>query len=60
MLKQNLCVPKRRTPKSAGTAGRLTEVEVNHLPLNLDKLYKKTAYHMDVQFVPELPKRLLR
>jgi hypothetical protein len=40
--------------------GRATEIEVNHLPLNLDKLYKKVVYHIDVQFKPNLPRKLLR
>lgn len=60
MLKSQLSIPKRRNPKSAGSLGRATEIEVNHLPLNIEKLTKKTVYHIDVVFVPELPKRLLR
>lgn len=60
VLKKNLFIPKRKNPKSGGTLGRKTEMDVNHLPLNLDKLFKKTVYHIDVQFTPELPKRLLR
>lgn len=60
ILRSQLSIPKRRNPKSAGSSGRLTEIEVNHLPLNLDKLVKKTIYHIDVQFNPELPRRLIR
>lgn len=60
MLRNRLFIPKRRNLKTGGTLGRVTEVEVNHLPLVLDKLFKKTVYHIDVQFTPELPKRLLR
>ncbi|XP_025198780.1 protein argonaute-2-like [Melanaphis sacchari] len=60
ILKSNLLIPKRKNPKAGGSLGRKTEIEVNHLPLNLDKLFKKVVYHVDVQFEPELPKRLLR
>lgn len=60
MLKNNLHIPKRRNPKAGGTQGRVTVIDVNQLPLNLDKLFTKTVYHIDVQFSPELPKRLLR
>lgn len=60
ILKDRLSIPKRKNPKSAGSLGRVTEIEVNHLPLNLEKLTKKTVYHIDVVFNPELPKRLLR
>jgi len=60
ILKNNLHIPKRRNPKTGGSLGRATEIEVNHLPLNLDQLFKKVVYHVDVQFTPELPKRLLR
>ncbi|CAH1737621.1 unnamed protein product [Aphis gossypii] len=60
ILKNELFIPKRRNPKSGGSLGRPTQVEVNYLPLNLDKLFKKVVYHVDVQFKPELPKRLLR
>jgi eukaryotic translation initiation factor 2C len=60
ILKSNLHIPKRRNPKTGGSMGRATEIDVNHLPLNLDKLFKKVVYHVDVQFTPDLPKRLLR
>jgi len=60
ILKNNLHIPKRRNPKTGGSMGRATEIDVNHLPLNLDKLFKKVVYHVDVQFTPDLPKRLLR
>lgn len=60
VYRQELKIPKRRNPKSGGKLGRQTEIEVNHLPLNLDKLYSKTVYHIDVLFRPELPRRLLR
>jgi len=61
LLKTKLNIPKRKSGKSGGgTLGRKTNVEVNHLPLNLDKLFKKTAYHIDVNFTPDLPKKLLR
>ncbi|XP_025202202.1 protein argonaute-2-like [Melanaphis sacchari] len=60
ILKSKLLVPKRRNPKTGGTIGRATEIDVNHLPLKLDKLFKKTVCHIDVQFKPELPKKLLR
>jgi len=60
VLKKNIQIPKRRNPKVGGTLGRKTEIDVNHLPLNLDKLFKKTVYHIDVHFTPDLPKRLLR
>lgn len=60
ILKNELFIPKRRNPRSGGSLGRQTQVEVNHLPLNLDKLFKKVVYHVDVQFNPDLPKRLLR
>ncbi|XP_016662198.1 protein argonaute-2 isoform X1 [Acyrthosiphon pisum] len=60
ILKSNLHIPKRKNPKTGGSLGRATEIEVNHLPLNLDQLFKKVVYHVDVQFTPELPKRLLR
>lgn len=60
MLKNELFIPKRRNPRSGGSLGRPTQVEVNYLPLNLDKLFKKVVYHVDVQFNPDLPKRLLR
>jgi len=57
---KQLKIPKRRNPSAGGTKGRKTEIEVNHLPLNLDKLFTKTVYHIDVTFTPELPRRLLR
>lgn len=60
MLKSNLRIPKRKNKTIGGTLGRSTEIETNHLPLNLDKLFKKTVYHIDAQFTPDLPKRLLR
>lgn len=60
LLKNTLNIPKRKNPMVGGTLGRKTEIDVNYLPLNLDKLFKKTVYHMDVNFEPELPKRLLR
>lgn len=60
LFMKTLSIPKRKNPKVGGTLGRATEIEVNHLPLNLDKLFSKTVYHIDVQFTPELPKRLLR
>ncbi|KAL4119321.1 hypothetical protein QTP88_012145 [Uroleucon formosanum] len=60
MLKSNLHIPKRKNPKAGGSLGRATEIEVNHLPLNLDQLFKKVVYHVDVQFQPDLPKKLLR
>lgn len=60
ILKSNLCIPKRKNKNTGGTLGRLTEIETNNLPLNIDKLFKKTVYHIDVQFTPDLPKRLLR
>lgn len=60
MLKSKLHIPKRRNPKAGGSMGRATEIEVNYLPLTLEKLFKKTIYHVDVQFKPDLPKRLLR
>ncbi|XP_050530868.1 protein argonaute-2-like isoform X2 [Daktulosphaira vitifoliae] len=60
VMKNQLTIPKRRNTKLAGTIGRKTELDINYLPLNLDKLFKKTVYHFDVQFVPDLPKNLLR
>ncbi|VVC24908.1 Hypothetical protein CINCED_3A021441 [Cinara cedri] len=60
ILRSKLVIPKRKNPKVGGKLGRQTELDVNHLPLNLDKLFKKTVYHIDCQFTPELPKRLLR
>jgi len=60
ILKSKLFIPKRRNPKAGGSMGRSTMIEVNHLPLNLDQLFKKVVYHVDVQFTPDLPKRLLR
>lgn len=60
IFKKSLSIPKRRNPKVGGTSGRATEMEVNHLPLNLEKLFKKTVYHIDVKFTPDLPKKLLR
>lgn len=60
IFKSELSILKRRNVKSCGTLGRATEIEVNHLPLNLDKLVEKTVYHIDVRFTPELPERLLR
>jgi len=60
ILKSNLHIPKRRNPKAGGSLGRPTEIDVNHLPLDLDNLFKKVVYHIDVHFTPDLPKRLLR
>nr|QEI10611.1 argonaute 2 X2 [Myzus persicae] len=60
ILKSKLHIPKRRNPKAGGSLGRQTVIDVNHLPLDLDNLFKKLVYHVDVQFTPELPKRLLR
>ncbi|VVC41898.1 Argonaute linker 2 domain,Ribonuclease H-like domain,PAZ domain,Piwi domain,Argonaute, linker 1 [Cinara cedri] len=60
ILKNKLVIPKRKNPKAAGKLGRQTELHVNHVPLDLDKLFKKTVYHINCQFNPELPKRLLR
>jgi len=61
MFKTNLIIPKRKSTKSGGgTLGRKTEVDVNYLLLNLDKLFKKTVYQMNVQFMPDVPRRLLR
>jgi len=60
IFKSKIAVPKRSNPKAGGKKGRATEIDVNHLPLNLDKLFTKTVYHIDVLFKPELPKRLLR
>jgi len=60
MLKSQLLIPKRRNPKTGGSMGRVTEIEVNHLPLNLDKLFNKAVYHIDVQFHPSHPKTLFR
>lgn len=60
MFKATLNIPKRKNAMYGGKLGRMTEIDVNYLPLNLNKLFKKTVYHMDVQFTPELPLRLLR
>lgn len=60
LLKNNLYIPKRRNPNAGGTRGRATEIDVNLLPLDLNKLFKNTIYHFDVKFIPEIPKRLLR
>ncbi|CAH1731514.1 unnamed protein product [Aphis gossypii] len=60
MFKSQLLIPKRRNPQTGGSMGRVTEIEVNHLPLNLDKLFNKTVYHIDVQFEPAHPKTLFR
>lgn len=60
ILRTKLVIPRRKNPKVGGKLGCQTELDVNHLPLNLDKLFKKTVYHIDCQFTPELPKRLLR
>ncbi|XP_069693993.1 protein argonaute-2-like isoform X2 [Periplaneta americana] len=54
---QSLIIPRRKSP---GTRGRPTVVEVNYLALNISKLRNPIAYHYDVKFEPELPKRLLR
>lgn len=58
VLRTQLRIPKRENKRV--TIGRATEIEVNHLPLNLEKLFQKTVYHMDVQFIPKLPGKLLR
>ncbi|KAF0766388.1 protein argonaute-2-like [Aphis craccivora] len=60
ILKSKLIIPKRRNLETGGSMGRATEVEVNHLPLNLDKLFNKVVYHTDVKFKPKLPRKLLR
>ncbi|KAF0756787.1 protein argonaute-2-like, partial [Aphis craccivora] len=60
MFKSQLLIPKRRNPKTGGSMGRLTEIEVNHLPINLDKLFNKVVYHIDVKFEPGRPKTLFR
>lgn len=60
ILKRKLFIPKRKNQRCGGTLGRHTMVEVNHLPLMLDGLFKKIVYHVDVQFKPDMPKRLLR
>ncbi|CAH1731499.1 unnamed protein product [Aphis gossypii] len=60
ILKSKLIIPKRRNLEIGGSMGRATEVEVNHLPLNLDKFFNKVIYHTDVKFKPELPRKLLR
>lgn len=60
MLRKKLFIPKRKNKKAGGTLGRHTMVDVNHLPLLLEDLFKKTVYHIDAQFKPDLPKRLLR
>ncbi|VVC37415.1 Argonaute linker 2 domain,Ribonuclease H-like domain,PAZ domain,Piwi domain,Argonaute, linker 1 [Cinara cedri] len=60
ILKTKLVIPKRENPKAGGQRGRHTEVEVNHLPLDLDEFFKKTIYLINCKFTPEYPKRLLR
>jgi len=52
-----LQIPKR---KGCGTEGRRTVVETNYLSLDLSKLRNSVAYHYDVEFLPALPKRLLK
>ncbi|XP_050439319.1 protein argonaute-2-like [Adelges cooleyi] len=59
-FQNQLAIPKRKNPRQGGKLGRATELEVNHLPLNLDKLFEKTVYHFDVAFSPDVPKKLLR
>lgn len=41
-----------------GKNGRIIKVESNHLSLNLGKL--RTAYHYDVDIVPDTPKKFMR
>ena len=54
---KTLLIPKR---KECGTLGRRTVVETNYLSLDLSRLRNKEAYHYDVEFDPQVPKRLLR
>ncbi|XP_017150991.2 protein argonaute-2-like [Drosophila miranda] len=42
-----------------GTQGRLGQVAVNYLQVNLDRM-PAVAYQYDVKFVPELPKKFYR
>ncbi|XP_050538341.1 protein argonaute-2-like isoform X4 [Daktulosphaira vitifoliae] len=60
VMKSQLDIPKRKNTKIGGTLGRKTDIDVNHLPMNLQKLFKKEVHHYDVQFNPDVPKKLLR
>nr|AUM60042.1 argonaute 2 [Diabrotica virgifera virgifera] len=51
-------VPMRLRNPEPGKAGRKIPVETNHLSLALGKL--NTAYHYDVDLVPDTPKKFLR
>jgi hypothetical protein len=52
-----LQIPKRI---GHGTEGRRTMVETNYLSLDVSKPRNRIAYHYDVEFQPERPKRLLK
>ncbi|XP_022225407.1 protein argonaute-2 [Drosophila obscura] len=46
-------------PIKRGTLGRIGEIAVNYLQVNMDRM-PAVAYHYDVKFVPELPKKFYR
>nr|CAD7401725.1 unnamed protein product [Timema poppensis] len=56
----SLTIPPRKSLLSAGTKGRKTIVETNHLFLDLSKVSKNDIYHYDVAIDPDKPKRLMR
>ncbi|VVC34538.1 Piwi domain,Ribonuclease H-like domain,PAZ domain,Protein argonaute, N-terminal [Cinara cedri] len=63
ILKARLVIPVT-IPGIVGKLRRQTEIqtelEVNYFTLNFEELFKKTVYHIDCKFTPEIPKRLLR
>lgn len=60
ILKNRLNISIRRNPKVGGTLGQKTEIDVDFIPLNLNKLFNKMVYHIDVLFEPVPSKKLLR
>lgn len=60
LLRNNLQIPKIRNTNVGLKRGRVTEIDVNHLLLNLDELFKNTVYQIEVKCIPEFPKNLIR
>lgn len=52
-----LCIPKRQSP---GTAGLQIKVEVNYFALNLEEFFKKSVYHVVLNFFPSKPTAVYR
>lgn len=59
-LGNKLAIPQKRSPRSGGSSGHVTVIKVNYVPIDLEELFKRTVYPINVIFNPSDPKRLQR